>query len=232
MLRRWASAIVAVLLVFVAARAGAQDIFVTPIPNAPFSGVIEVQRDVVQPNGAVMWLKTARLIARDSRGRVHNERRMRVPVTNPGIPEVLMVYLYDPETRLSTTIDEQKKTYWTVVVNHPPATQPPRLLSATPAGSSLPPNDFTKEEDLGTREIGGVQVHGVRDTQTIPASGAGKAVTVTDEYWYSDELRINMKIKHDDPRTGSVTMTVSAVQLNEPDATLFEIPEGYKRAGN
>lgn len=118
-----------------------------------------------------------------------------------------------------------------MVVNHPPATLPPRLLNATPAGSSVPPNDFTKEEDLGTREMSGVQVHGVRDTQMIPVS-AGKSVTVTDEYWYSDELRINMKIKHDDPRTGSVTMTVSAVELRDPDATLFQIPKGYKRAGN
>jgi hypothetical protein len=229
MSRRWVLAAVGVL--FAAAWAHGQDIFVTPIPNAPFSGVIEVQRTVIGPNG-LMALRTTRLIARDSRGRVHNERRTLVPPMSGGIPQLLTVHLYDPETRLSTVVDEQRRTYWTMVVTHPPATQPPRLLSATPAGSSLPPNDFTKEEDLGTREMSGVQVHGVRDTQTIPASRGSKTMTVTDEYWYSDDLRINLKIKHDDPRTGSVTMTVSAVQLNEPDATLFQIPKGYKRLGN
>lgn len=91
MLQRWWLALV-VAGAFVSA-AWAQDIFVTPIPNEPFSGVIEVQRTVVQPNGAAMALKTTRLIARDSQGRVHNERRMLMPVMNPGIPQVLTCIL-------------------------------------------------------------------------------------------------------------------------------------------
>ena len=55
------------------------DIFVTPIPNAPFSGVITVQRSIVQQDGALLNLKTVRAIGRDSQGRIHNETRMLVP---------------------------------------------------------------------------------------------------------------------------------------------------------
>ncbi|HEX4786422.1 MAG TPA: hypothetical protein VH350_18930 [Candidatus Sulfotelmatobacter sp.] len=71
----------------------------------------------------------------------------------------------------------------------------------------------------------------LREIQTVPteASSRSKDIVVTDEYWYSDDLRINMVITHNDPRTGSVTMTVTQVTRTEPDAALFEIPEGYKR---
>jgi hypothetical protein len=55
---------------------------------------------------------------------------------------------------------------------------------------------------------------------------------VSDEYWYSDDLRINLLIQHGDPRTGSVTMSVADVQRTEPDRAVFEIPAGYKRAGS
>ncbi len=73
---------------------------------------------------------------------------------------------------------------------------------------------------------------GVRETQIIPAenSGTGKEVIVTDEYWYSEDLRINLLIKHNDPRKEIVTMTVQ-VTLSEPDVSFFEIPKGYKQVG-
>jgi len=93
-----------------------------------------------------------------------------------------------------------------------------------------PPNEFAKEEDLGIREMEGVSAHGVRQTQTIPAesSGTGAEIVITDEYWYSADLRINLMIKHSDPRTGSVTMTVTQISRTEPDAVFFDVPEGYR----
>jgi hypothetical protein len=207
----------------------AQDIFVTPIPNAPFSAVIDVQRSFVQPDGTVVNVKTLRLIARDGRGRIHNEARELVPVSSSKTPQVRRIHLYDPQTRMSATLDPQQKTYWTTIVNRPPATVPPALLAASPVGDMLPANEFTKQEDLGMSEMEGVSVHGVRQIQTIPAeaSGTGKETVVTDEYWYSEELRINTQIKHNDPRMGSVTMTVTQVSRREPNASMFEIPSGY-----
>jgi hypothetical protein len=53
---------------------------------------------------------------------------------------------------------------------------------------------------------------------------------ITDEYWYSDDLRINLIIKHSDPREGTTTMTVSDIARVEPDPSLFEIPDGYEPA--
>jgi hypothetical protein len=210
--------------------ASAQDIFVTPIPNAPFGAVIDVQRSFVQPDGSTANVKTIREIARDGQGRIHNEAREMVPVSSSKTPQVRRIHLYDPQTRMSAILDPHQKTYWTMIVNHPPATMPPSLQAASPVGDMLPANEFTKQEDLGMSQMEGVSVHGVRQTQAIPAdaSGTGKDVVVTDEYWYSEELRINMLIKHNDPRMGSVTMTVTQVSRREPNSSMFEIPPGYK----
>lgn len=210
------------------------DIFVTPFPNAPFSGVIEVQRSVVRPDGSVMEWKTIRNIGRDSKGRIYNESRTLVPAASTAVPALMGVHLYDPQTRTSAMLNIQQRTYVSGTVNRPPETLPPVLLSATPAGSAAPQNEFTKQEDLGNREMDGVAVHGVRETQIISAddSGTGKDMAVTDEYWYSADLRINMLIKHNDPRTGSVTMTVTHVSRSEPDPSFLQIPDGFVPAGS
>lgn len=75
-----------------------------------------------------------------------------------------------------------------------------------------------------------VLAHGTRVSRTVPAatSGTGKAVIVTDEYWYSDELHLNMLVKHDNPRTGQQTVTVTRLARTEPDEATFRVPAGYK----
>jgi hypothetical protein len=198
------------------------DIFVTPIPNAPFSAVINVERSIVRQDGTVN-LKTVRAIHRDSRGRIYNEYRTLLPASSSETPQVTHVLLYDPQTRTSTTLFPPQHAYRSSTTRRPPATTPPVFASYGPQ------NDFTREEDLGVQEIQGLGVHGLRHTQTIPA-GTGsseKDIVVTDEYWYSEDLRINLVLKHNDPRAGSVVMTVTQIARTEPDSSLFHIPDGY-----
>ncbi|MFZ0663576.1 MAG: hypothetical protein WAM66_12845 [Acidobacteriaceae bacterium] len=210
----------------------APGIFVTPIPNAPFTGTVLVQRSFIQHNGTFSVFKSMRVIARDSHGRIHNEARELVPLSSTVTPQVLRIHLYDPQTRVSTMLYPQQRMFRTGMVSHPPETEPPGLQYASPAGSNLPLSQYTKEEDLGTHEMDGLQVHGVRETQKIPAAGGtGKAVVVTDEYWYSDYLHINVVIKHIDPRAGSRIETVTQISQDEPDPSLFAIPAGYKQVG-
>jgi hypothetical protein len=223
------SSLVVLAIICTASYASAQDVFVTPIPNAPFNGVINVARSVVQTDGSIASLKTIRNIHRDSLGRIYNEARALLPVSSTDTPQVVRVHLYDPQTRMSTVLDPQQRTFWTTTVSRPPETVPPTLRT----GSSVFQNEFTREEDLGVREMAGVTVRGFRETQTIPAekSGTGKEIVVTDEYWYSDDLRINIMIKHSDPRTGTTTLTVTQITREEPDPALFEIPESYAAVG-
>jgi len=224
-----------VLLFVIVAVSSAQaqnpDIFVTPIPNDPFTGTVNVERSFAQKDGAIVKMKTAREIGRDSRGRIFNEMRTLVPVASNESPQVVGVHIYDPETRLSTTLNERQHTFRKGAVNHPPEAVPPTFLTASSGLNTLPQNQFTKEEDLGNKVIEGLAVHGVRQSQTIPSENGGKGVVITDEYWYSEDLRINLVLKHNDPRTGGVAMTVTGIKRSEPDPARFEIPAGYNPAG-
>ena len=216
--------VIALALFLAVPRLSAQDdIFVTPIPNSPFSGVINVERSIVRQDGTVVNLKTVRAIHRDSRGRIYNEYGTLLPASSTETPQATRVLLYDPYTRTSTTLFPPQHAYRSSTTRRPPATTPPVFASYGPQ------NAFTREEDLGVQEMQGLGVHGLRHTQTIPAGtgSSDKDIVVTDEYWYSEDLRINLVLKHNDPRAGSVLMTVTQIVHTEPDSSLFQIPDGY-----
>lgn len=205
-------------------------IFLTPVANAPFSGVIVVQRTMIpRSGGTAIDTRTIREVARDSQGRVRNIFRALIPASDNATPPIVRIHIYDPLTRSFTYLYPDRKVYTTGTVNHPPAAEPADL-SASPAGNSVPLNQFTKQEDLGTQSIDGVAAHGVREVQTIPPerSNTGRELVLTDEYWYADDLHMNVIVKHNDPRTGSVTMTLTQVTREEPDPSLFQVPEGYQ----
>lgn len=220
-----------VILVVSSAQAQNPDIFVTPIPDNPFTGTVNVERSFVQKDGQIMKSKTAREIGRDSRGRIFNEMRTLVPASSNESPQVVGIHIYDPETRVTIMVNDRQHTFRKGTVNHPPEAVPPSFLTASSGLNTLPQNQFTREEDLGNKVIEGLAVHGVRQSQTIPAPNGGKSVVITDEYWYSEDLRINLVLKHNDPRTGGVTMTVTGIKRSEPDPARFEIPAGYNPAG-
>jgi hypothetical protein len=213
------------------AQAQNPDIFVTPIPANPFTGTVNVERSFVQKDGQITTLKTAREIGRDSRGRIFNEMRTLVPASSNQSPEIVGVHIYDPETRVTIMVNDLQHTFRKGTVNRPPEAVPPSFLSASSGPNTLPQNQFTREEDLGNKVIEGLAVHGVRQSQTIPSESGGKGVVITDEYWYSEDLRINLVLKHNDPRTGGVAMTVTGIKRSEPDPARFEIPAGYNPAG-
>jgi hypothetical protein len=210
----------------------APGIFVTPIPNAPFSGTISVERTALQADGSTAQFWSVRRIARDSQGRIYNEFRPLVPASMTATPQVIRIHLYDPQNRVTEYLYPQRKVYSATILNRPPRSDTTQGF-ASPSAQGAPPSEFTQREDLGYKTLAGLEVHGVRVTQTLPAeeSGTGKEVVVTDEYWYSESLRLNLEIVHIDPRSGSDTQTMTDLDVNEPDAALFEVPSDYTMAG-
>jgi hypothetical protein len=219
---------IAIVFVSSVAVAQTQGVFVTPIPNVPLMAVVNTQSSRILANGTTLNQKTLSAIARDEHGRIFNEKRALIPVSETATPPILVIHIYDPQTRKNTFIDPQNQVAWENTLRRPPSTVPPEVGSIPLTGRS-PASPYVKEEDLGTRRMEGVDVHGIRDTQTIPAEAAGgKDTTVVDEYWYSEDLRLNMLVIHKDPRTGEQTTTVTQVSRSEPDPAIFEIPAGYK----
>ena len=187
-------------------------IFVTPVPGAPLTAVVEVESTQVLADGSALSKKSFANIARDSQGRIYNERRQMVSPSYAGQPPILSFHIFDPETRQS------------IFVN--PATRVARQFIL----SEPTPRPPTSGEDLGSQVMENVLAHGIRVARTVPAtaSGTGKPVTVTDEYWYSDDLHLNMLVKHDDPRTGEQTVSVTRLSRAEPDEAMFKVPAGFK----
>jgi hypothetical protein len=108
----------------------------------------------------------------------------------------------------------------------------PDDLNSRPTGpatsrSSLPPIQI---EDLGEESIDGVGVRHYRETRTIPAGEQGndRDLLIASEFWYSKQLRLNLKAARNDPRFGEENLTLSSIERNEPQASLFEIPADYK----
>jgi len=188
------------------------------IVGQPFSATVVIESQRFDDDGSPVVRRTINLVARDSKGRTHNETRRLMPEFFHGSPPLMGVRLFDPTTRTRTTYD--------------PASHVARRQfvpkQATPA--SPPGGEGVKVEDLGIDTLSGVKAHGTRRTYVVEKGifAVRKAVEAQDEVWYSDELRINILARHSDPRFGVDTVGLSEIKRVEPAPSMFEVPPGYK----
>jgi hypothetical protein len=203
-----------------------EGVFVTPIPGQPLTAVVHIESTQTLADGSTEVKHTSANIARDSQGRIYNERRAMVSASFAAdtLPPQLGFHIFDPVANLNTFLNPfshlARQSVWT-----------PRPSIAEPGDAAAAPRDpLIAREDLGTQTMENVLVRGTLKTTTIPASASttGKAVLVTDETWYSDELRLNLLVKHTDPRTGQQVVTITHIDRDEPAHTWFEIPPNYK----
>lgn len=202
-------------------------VFVTPVPGAPFSGTVEILSKQAMPDGTTYIRRTTNHIARNSLGVIYNERRKLEPPSFLREPPILASHTYDPQTRLSTFLfPETHIARQRVLARAPSAPQ-----NSTPDTAQAPSNSKNlRVEDLGVENFAGLPLHGTRKLRTVPAavSGTGHEVTITDDYWYSDELKVYLVIRHNDPRTGEQFVGITQVDRKEPAPATFQIPPAYK----
>jgi hypothetical protein len=194
-------------------------ISVPPIAGAPFSATALIENRQVMSDGTVAASRNINLIGRDSRGRTHGEMRSRVPESSQDMPPLIEVHIYDPQTRV--------QTIWytaTHIASH--------QVRPEPISTGFPnrPDPQVTVEDLGPGTLNGIDVKGTRRTVTVPAqmNGMGAPITVVDEYWYSEDLHVNILLRHTDPRTGLQTVALSNIKREEPPLSFFEVPADYK----
>jgi hypothetical protein len=92
----------------------------------------------------------------------------------------------------------------------------------------------SRTEELGSRNIEGVEAEGTRTTTTIPADAIGneRPIEIVYERWHSKELGLIVMSKHSDPRFGEQTYRLTNIVRTEPDPSLFTLPTGYKVLGD
>jgi hypothetical protein len=196
------------------------NISIPPISSAPFTAIVKAEVIRHLEDGTTLTIKNHRTVARDSSGRIFQERRLltedgdirETPVTQLEFsdPTTHQLYICDPTGRACAL--------------HPyfePSSLTSVLFQQSDKGGPQSVN-------LGSAIINGVDTIGTRETSVISPTGTGshRTFSVTKEFWYSSQLGINMVTRRFDPRFGTQIFEVTNLILGEPDAKLFELPPG------
>jgi len=191
-------------------------ISVPPVAGVSFSATVLVESEQRLGDGSRLTMKTMNLIGRDSRGRTHGESRQVMPESSKGEPALVKVVVFDPSSHVRTTYNFRTHTAEKEMAEMP-------RVGPSEAGPQV------TTEDLGDRVVEGFETRGTRRTFTIPAdrTGTGKPLAIVDEYWYSQDLQLNLMMRHSDPRTSVKTFTVTHIKREEPPVSFFEL-EGFK----
>ena len=203
------------------------------VKAVPYSADDVVETTQLLSDGNRIVRKATGRIYRDSEGRTRRERPvLRSPATSVTPDDAPRhVTINDPVARIHYVLDPLRKT--ARKFSFP--SQPERV-SRTKTGAPPPPSARTvterrqiTTEPLGTETIEGLEAQGTRHTITIPAGQQGNdlPIQLIDEQWYSPALREVVLSKHNDPRFGETVSRLTNISLEEPDASLFEIPPDY-----
>ena len=202
-----------------------QSIFVTPAPNAPFSAVVKTEWTHIMPDGSKGTVYNHRSVARDSSGRVFEERRYLEPHGNTQATPISGLEYNDPNRHERFVCRPERRvcTLFRLFVPSTPVLQPTGSL---PNGAGT-----LTREDLGRKSMEGLDATGTREVTTLSAGvfGNEKPQPVVKELWYSPRLQINLLTERFDPRVSSIqNIAVTNVDLSEPDPKLFTPPAEYR----
>jgi hypothetical protein len=199
------------------------NIYIAPLPNAPFTATVTAGWTRSLEDGGTLTIQNHRKVARDSSGRVFQERRWLVPNGDTkespiseldfGDPNLHELYICFPQQRVCRLHTYNAVTEFSLQ-------QPGEL----PGGQGK-----LTREDLGKNTLEGLEVVGTRETMTFDANtfGNNRPLTVTKEFWYSQQLGINLMVKRVDPRHGTQIFSVSEIKRVAPAPTTFQLPQGY-----
>lgn len=205
-----------------------ESIVIPPIPHAPFFATLDTEATKYSADGATMTFVNERNIARDGQGRIYEERWLLVPKNGNVKSSMNWIQIADPKQRTLYNCSPQRHICDLLVYD--PASD---LSAASPrkdTSRALPHGDGNVAwEDLGNRNIAGIDTVGTRETTTMNAGTMGNDQPLISmrEYWHSDQLGINLLSIRSNPMFGKQTFTVTEITPGEPDAQMFELPAGY-----
>jgi hypothetical protein len=198
-------------------------IFIPPVTNAPFTATVNTVWTGRAPDGSAHTRKNHRTVARDSAGRIFQERRRLTPDGDKQETAITELDFINPTSHEQIVCDPDGRVC--EIYNY-------GLMASTvensPADGVSAAADV-KHEDLGHDTIAGLDTVGTRETTTIAPGTIGNdhALDVVTEFWYSPQLGFRLLLNRVDPRTGSANFRVSDIRLGEPDAKLFDPPSDY-----
>jgi hypothetical protein len=206
-----------------------EGIVIPPIPYEPFTATLATEAVKYAADGAAMTFVNQRRIARDAQGRVYEERWFLVPKGGKIESRMNWIQIADPKQRTLYNCSTEKHICDLLVFSSTNA-----LAALSPrkgASGPLPSGDGNVVwEELGSRNIAGIETVGTRETTTTYAGSFGNdqpLISMT-ECWHSQDLGINLLSIRTSPFFGKQTFTITELTAAEPDPQLFELPAGFK----
>jgi hypothetical protein len=210
-----------------------QSIDVAPLKGAPFTATVTTEWTRILADGTAATIKNHRTVARDSTGRVFQERRNFSPTGDVQPTAISALEYFDPPRQeFLSCIPRQKTCYMSQYQR--------AAMDKMPVGTgglqvcecaSAPGRGVTiTHEALGQQTIEDLDAIGSREITTLPAGAIGNTAPqpIVKEFWYSSRLGINLVTKRFEPQAGSENFVMSSISLDEPDPRLFEPPTDYQ----
>jgi len=205
-----------------------QSIFVPPKAGAPFSLSLATEWTRPLGNGGTFTLTNQRRIVRDASGRIYQERWLLVPKGGDIKSHMNVFQITDPEMHTWYNCDTATKVCELLKYR---LTSDDTYLPATGTSGPLPNGLGTQvHEDLGASSTEGVETHGYRETVSINPGKMGndKPMVTVREFWWSQELALNLVSLVDSPRFGRQEFRVKEITTAPPEPSLFVVPHDYK----
>jgi hypothetical protein len=199
------------------------------VKGAPYTATATTESTQVLADGNRIVHKQSGLVARDGQGRTRREETMgrMGPVEMNGSK---MIMIHDPVAQTMYMLNPDKQTAHVMKHDGNMAMTHMQMHQKMMKAMAQDEKAEIKTEPLGTQEIGGVTAQGKRVTRTIPAGAIGneQPIQITVETWTSPELQTVVLQKRNDPRFGETVFQLTDIKQGEPDASLFQVPAGYK----
>jgi hypothetical protein len=207
------------------------------VTGAPYSGIEVRSNSQVLANGTVIQHQDSTKVARDGQGRVRRETTR----TAPDGSTHTRISISDPVAGMEYELDPATKTAFSRPAHFPRQQQQQNgTQSGTQRGTAgmnrgprpgqpAEPSANMRRETLASQSINGIIASGTRITHTIPAGQIGNsaAIETVHETWMADDLKVPVRSKMTDPRTGTNTMELTNLLRGEPDASMFAVPSDY-----
>lgn len=197
-----------------------QSLTITGKPGAPFQATVVTSWKRRLEDGSQVTVYNHRIVARDSTGRVFQERRFFSPTGNTDVTRLSELDYYDP-ARKELTICEPIQRMCTVRTALMPVDDPLPL----PASMTTPAGVKITRESIGQKSFENLQVQGAHEIAVSPR--LGDAEPTVKELWYSPLLGLNVEVKRFEPRGGAQDIAMQTINRSEPDPRLFQPPQEY-----
>lgn len=204
-----------------------ESIYVPNFPNAPFTLTLHTEWIQTLRNGGTFTEVNARPIMRDGAGRIYQERWLLTPKGSDIRSQMTTIQIDDPIAHKFYNCFVQQKVCEVQTSVMGVAHYDPNRLKSGPLKNG---KGTFLHEDLGATSVAGMPVHTYRDTTTLDTGVLGNDAPMATirEFSYSPDLVFDLISSLDSAQVGHQTFTVSELNTNEPDASFFQPPEGYR----